>query len=138
MKVAFPGQIISSGNNNFEEISKELINLYNLPRHIDDKTDFPYGTQIYFSNNRDFVIFCNYDDHLIVCNKILKHSIIDSINNLENLIDLIDSKCKLKTKFSNDFGYLTNNPNFSGTGLSISYYLKDENNYFKPSEEFSM
>lgn len=71
------------------------------------------------------MVLSNFQDHFIFIYKIKYDSIVKSINELEFLMKLFEQQSP-KVALNEEFGYLTLNPNYAGSAVSIAYFLNIE------------
>jgi protein-arginine kinase len=82
----------------------------------------PLGNQIYISKDDRLTVFGNFEDHFTIILKIDKNSISNSINEMEDIINILQEHCK-SFSFHPDVGFLTANPKYSGSGASLAYFI---------------
>ena len=86
---------------------------------------YPFGSRLFSSNSNDFMVLSNFQDHFIFIYKIKYDSIVRSINELESLMKVFEQQSP-KVAINDEFGYLTMNPNYAGSAVSIAYFLNIE------------
>lgn len=99
---------------------------------------FPLGTRLYASNSKDFCVLTNYEDHFLIFLRFKDHSLQKSLRNLENLMKIFEKSLQeLSLSFATraGLGFLTLNPSFCGTGVSLCYFLEFRE---KPSQKMQL
>ena len=69
------------------------------------------------------IILSNFEDHLTLIFRLDGPLITDCIVQLNNLLVLLEKKAT-SFAYHNEFGYLTTNPQYSGSASLISFHLK--------------
>jgi protein-arginine kinase len=80
--------------------------------------DYPWGSSVYYTKSRSFAVLANFDDHFTLMYKITSYSLKDSLAEIDRILHLLQ-KFVRNFSYHSDFGFLTPNPQYSGSGLSI-------------------
>ena len=129
-KIEQVGQIITHEDLDYTQQVYKLVDSFWLTSNQEalikyKNKSYPFGSRLFSSNSNDFMVLSNFQDHFIFIYKIKYDSIVRSINELEFLLKVFEQHSP-KMAVNEEFGYLTMNPNYGGSAVSIAYFLNIE------------
>ena len=65
------------------------------------------------------------EDHYTIILKIDSNSISNALHELEIIVNILQESC-ISFSFHPDFGFLTANPKYAGSGTSLTYFIKED------------
>ena len=126
----YNGTLYCCEEKDYDSRIKTFLELYQVKSLINPQIigqQYPFGSKLYVSNSKELIILTNYEDHFLIIYEYKSHSILNTIQKLEQILKLFEKSVQeyaVNISFRNNLGFLTLNPNFSGLGISLSYTVK--------------
>ncbi len=119
------GEIITVGNNNYEKTASEIIQKYGLEmqKKSENEKKWPKGTAIFKAFNSKLIVIANFEDHLTMIYEFNSGAMANTLKEASSLVHILEKKAT-SFAFQKEFGYITVNPEHSGSAVEIAYTLK--------------
>jgi len=119
---------------NYGKLYDQIINEFGLledseeykliAKKLKRPTACPKGNSIFMDNNKKLIILENFEDHLTIIYKITSKHLKDALVTVNNILSIFEKITPFN--FHHDYGYITVNSEYVGSGVSFSCIINEE------------